>query len=211
MSFGAVTSGNSIFAVPKHDVRERGVPWTDQQSASGRGFNACFALHSRIRNLHASNLAGTRRAQAGITFEETKMKNSALSLMILAGSMLATSAAFAGGGKTMDADGDGIVSASEHAAGAQAKFGKMDANKDGSVTAAEMDAAHAAMGKAKKEGELSSAEKIKAIDSNGDGNLSAEEHSAGSRSMFEKMDTDKNGSLSQAESDAGHKELMTRR
>lgn len=139
------------------------------------------------------------------------MKKSTLSLLLVAGSMLATPLAFAGGGKTMDADGDGVVSAAEHATGAKAKFTKMDANADGSVTAAEMDAAHVAMGKAKKEGDLSSAEKIKAIDTNGDGNLSAEEHSAGSRSMFEKMDTDKNGSLSQAENDAGHKELMSKR
>ncbi|MET0654778.1 MAG: hypothetical protein ABWX88_08715 [Pseudoxanthomonas sp.] len=139
------------------------------------------------------------------------MKNSTLSLLLVAGGMLASPLASAGGGKHMDADGDGVVSASEHAAGAKAKFAKMDANADGSVTAAEMDAAHAAAGKAKKEGELSSAEKIKAVDTDGDGKLSAEEHSAGSRAMFEKMDTDKNGSLSQAESDNGHKELMSKR
>jgi hypothetical protein len=46
------------------------------------------------------------------------------------------------------------------------------------------------------------------IDGNGDGKLSAGEHSAGSRAMFENMDTDKDGSLSQAENEAGHKAMM---
>ena len=49
----------------------------------------------------------------------------------------------------------------------------------------------AAMGKKKMEGEMSSVEKIKVIDSNGDGKLSADEHSVGSRVVFEKMDTEK--------------------
>ena len=140
------------------------------------------------------------------------MKNSTLSLLLVAGAVLATSVAFAadGGTRTMDADGDGSVSASEHEAGAKAMFDGMDADKDGNVTVAEMDAAHAAKGKKKMEGEMSSAEKIKVIDSNGDGKLSAEEHSAGSRAMFEKMDTDKNGALSQAENKAGHKAMLTK-
>jgi EF hand domain-containing protein len=161
--------------------------------------------------LRASNLAAPAGHLPAFTGEKIMTKKSALSLLFVAGSMLATSAAFAGGDKTMDADGDGVVSASEHAAGSTAMFTKMDANQDGSVTAAEMEAAHAAKGKTKMAGELSTAEKIKAIDTNGDGKLSAAEHSAGSQSMFEKMDTDKNGSLSKAESDAGHKALMTKR
>jgi uncharacterized low-complexity protein len=46
------------------------------------------------------------------------------------------------GGMKMDADHDGMVSAAEHAAGAQAMFAAADANKDGMVDAAEMKAAH---------------------------------------------------------------------
>ena len=42
----------------------------------------------------------------------------------------------------MDPDGDGRVSAAEHAAGAQAMFEKADADKDGSLSHEEMMAAH---------------------------------------------------------------------
>jgi len=56
--------------------------------------------------------------------------------------------------------------------------------------------------------EMSSADKIKAIDSDHDGVLTAEEHAAGSKTMFEKMDTDKDGYLTKAELEAGHAKLM---
>lgn len=45
----------------------------------------------------------------------------------------------------MDTNGDGMLSAEEHAAGAKKMFEKMDANRDGNVTAAEMEAGHKAM------------------------------------------------------------------
>jgi len=128
----------------------------------------------------------------------------------------------------MDTDRNGTVSASEHAAGAKAMFERMDVNGDGRVTAAEMDAAHAAMHRergsehAEHGGEdrhadsgehrgphrMSSAERIKVIDTNGDGVLTAEEHAAGSRSMFARMDTDHDGSLTAAEIKAGHEKMM---
>ncbi|MDR0183974.1 hypothetical protein [Lysobacter arvi] len=38
----------------------------------------------------------------------------------------------------MDLDGDGVVTAAEHAAGARALFEHMDANRDGRVTREEM-------------------------------------------------------------------------
>src|SRR5215470_10915127 len=62
--------------------------------------------------------------------------------------LAAPSAVFAGGDKggaewkMMDTNGDGKISAEEHAAGAKKMFEMMDANHDGKVTAAEMDAAH---------------------------------------------------------------------
>lgn len=110
----------------------------------------------------------------------------------------------------MDTDGNGKVSAAEHAAAAKAMFERMDVDKDGSVTAAEMDAGHATM---KKDGQatdspMSSADKIKAIDADGDGRISAAEHEAGSRTMFAKMDSDMDGSLTAAEMEAGHKAMM---
>jgi Ca2+-binding EF-hand superfamily protein len=115
----------------------------------------------------------------------------------------------------MDTNGDGKISAEEHAAGAKKMFEKMDANKDGKVTAAEMDAAHEEIaGKAgpahMKAPMMSSAEKIKVLDTNHDGVLSEEEHVAGAKMMFEKMDTDKDGFLTKAEMEAGHAKMMSK-
>ena len=58
-----------------------------------------------------------------------------------AGSLLCAFGAAAGDDKMqmMDADKDGMVSASEHATGARQMFEKMDANRDGRVTAEEID------------------------------------------------------------------------
>ena len=111
--------------------------------------------------------------------------------------------------KAMDANHDGRLSPDEHAAGAKKMFDAMDADKDGKVTAAEMDAAHQKMtGKKAAANDLSSAEKIKAIDKNGDGILTADEHAAGSKAMFDRMDTDKDGFLSEAELAAGHARML---
>lgn len=71
------------------------------------------------------------------------------SLLSLLGALALSPAAFAQHADmfaTMDGNGDGSVSAEEHAAGASAMFAKVDANHDGSVTAEEMKAGHAAMG-----------------------------------------------------------------
>ena len=109
----------------------------------------------------------------------------------------------------MDTNKDGKVSAEEHAAASKKMFDTMDANKDGKVTAAEMTAAHQRItGKKAKKSDLSAAEKIKVVDTDGDGILSAEEHAAGSRSMFEKMDTDKDGFLTKDELAAGHASML---
>lgn len=115
--------------------------------------------------------------------------------------------------KLMDTNQDGKISAAEHAAGAQQMFQGMDANQDNRVTAEEMDATetarHAAHAATPPKGrELSSADKIKSIDTNGDGALTAEEHAAGSKKMFTKMDGDKDGNLNVGEIRAGHQTLM---
>ena len=108
--------------------------------------------------------------------------------------------------KMMDTDGNGSISSAEHAAGVTKMFTEMDADKDGFVTTAEMDARHAAKGdKAMK---MSSADKIKAMDTDGDGKLSSAEHDAGAAKMFSDMDADKDGSISKAEMDKGHDEMM---
>ena len=109
----------------------------------------------------------------------------------------------------MDTDRDGKVSADEHASGARTMFGKMDTNKDGQVTAQEMTASHAAVtGQAAKPSDMSSAEKIKVVDADGDGRLTAEEHARGSDSMFGQMDGDKDGFLSRDEMARGHAGMM---
>ncbi len=110
--------------------------------------------------------------------------------------------------KSMDTDGDGRISRTEHAAGAKKMFDKMDANHDGIVTAAEMTACHDMDGDKSAKDEMSSAEKIKVIDTNGDGQLSRAEHDTGTDTMFTKMDTDADGFLSPTECAAGHEKMM---
>lgn len=111
--------------------------------------------------------------------------------------------------KAMDTNGDGRLSPDEHAAGAKKMFDTMDANKDGTVTSGEMDAAHEKVtGKKATKADMSSAEKIKVVDTNGDGMLTADEHAVGSKKMFDKMDTDKDGFVSKAELEAGHAKMM---
>ena len=125
------------------------------------------------------------------------------SSVVLVGAAMLASLAFAAEPKsakpdaefmTMDADKDGKVSTDEHANASKKMFDTMDANRDGKVTAAEMDAAHKRVtGKKAKKSDLSAAEKIKVVDTDSDGILTAAEHAAASSSMFEKMDTDRDG------------------
>jgi Ca2+-binding EF-hand superfamily protein len=111
--------------------------------------------------------------------------------------------------KAMDTNDDGTLSADEHAVGAKKMFDTMDANKDGTVTPEEMDAAHEKIaGKKATKADMSSAEKIKMVDSNGDGVLSADEHVAGAKKLFDKMDTNKDGFLSKDELEAGHATIL---
>ena len=135
------------------------------------------------------------------------------SVVLVGGAMLA-SLAFAAEPKsvkpdtefmTMDADKDGKISADEHATASKKMFDTMDANRDGKVTAAEMDTAHKRVtGKKAKKSDLSAADKIKVIDKDGDKILTVEEHAAGSRAKFAKMDTDKDGFLTKMELATGH-------
>jgi Ca2+-binding EF-hand superfamily protein len=165
--------------------------------------------------------------------ESIAMKLSSIGYVV--GLALATSA-YAGEGsghaemKMMDTDQDGSISATEHAAGAKKMFGKMDADGDGIVTAQEMGAAHKDMPTAHSEHSSEAASsrqpeprtsdasgkplksasaKIKAIDTDGDGAITAAEHEAGSKKMFGKMDKDQNGRLTAAEIQAGHDRMMT--
>jgi hypothetical protein len=149
------------------------------------------------------------RACKGDLVNQSKL---VVSIVVFAGSL----AAHADAGNTkpggsrilMDVNGDGKISPDEHAAGAAKMFATMDADKDGKVTASEMTAAHERVTGAKAAaGSMSSADKIKVIDGDGDGALTTAEHAAGSRTMFERMDVDRDGFVSAAEYAAGHAKM----
>jgi len=133
----------------------------------------------------------------------------AAAIALLAGAAIAQTQPSQSEFAAMDTNGDGKVSRDEHAAAARKMFATMDANGDGKVTAAEMDAAHKKItGKDPAPGDLSSAEKIKAIDQDHDGVLTAAEHAHGARTMFEKMDTNRDEFLTAAELNAGHAAMV---
>jgi Ca2+-binding EF-hand superfamily protein len=126
--------------------------------------------------------------------------------------------AIAGGGSdchekaartNVEGDGDGQLSAAEHAAGAQKRFEMMDANKDGRIAAAEIDASHGAESIAWAKYRMSSADKIKKLDANQDGALSLTEYSDGSQKMFTKLDADGDGYLSAEEMRVDSKDRMS--
>ncbi len=124
--------------------------------------------------------------------------------------LCAVSVAFAGPDgdkhfKMMDTNADGKISRAEHAAGAKQMFTQCDANGDGIVTATEMQAATPAHGEKPGKHDKTAAEKIKEIDQNGDGQLTVAEQDAGTLKMFAKMDKNDDGFLSKAECDEGMK------
>jgi hypothetical protein len=111
----------------------------------------------------------------------------------------------------VEGDGDGSISSSAHAAGAQKRFETMDANGDGKVTAAEIGASHGAESVAWSKQRMSAAEKIKQLDTNKDGALTAEEYAAGSQRMFTTLDVDGDGYLSPAEMSVDSRNRMSAR
>jgi Ca2+-binding EF-hand superfamily protein len=131
--------------------------------------------------------------------------------------LVALPSAFANGSagkfKQLDADGDGRVSRQEHAAGAQLMFQQMDTNGDGIVTAAELavktssNADSSARESASTRGnpeaaEADAAARIRLIDQDGDGKVTAAEHAAGASAMFSRLDADGDGYVTAGELEA---------
>ena len=108
--------------------------------------------------------------------------------------------------KAMDTNGDGLVSASEHADYAKSQFQAMDTDHNGQVTVAEMDAWRKAQMKGKVLATLqpSSVTVIKSMDTNNDGMVSAEEYAAMAEKDFNAMDTNHDGQLSADEMRIAH-------
>jgi Ca2+-binding EF-hand superfamily protein len=176
------------------------------------GAHTAFRIWNRRRSAPTKRLVRSDNHNPLVLMKTPHYRTLTAAVCTLA--LLASPAAFAGQHddaekmfKKMDADGDGKVTRTEHAAGAKEMFTKCDANKDGLVTAAEMDAAMDAKSDKSDKHHKGSAEKIKMMDTNGDGQLSLVEHDAGTDKMFAKMDTNSDGTLSKEECADGHKEM----
>ena len=101
--------------------------------------------------------------------------------------------------RSLDADGDGVVTAEElSAAGPAAAFAEADANGDGALEGDELTAFRAAQERAREERRQQ--RMVARLDTDGDGKLSLEEIEAGSRrgpqQVFDRLDADDNGEVS---------------
>ena len=119
--------------------------------------------------------------------------------------------------KMMDTNGDGKVTATEHAQGCKQMFTKMDADGDGFVTAAEMDAANPMMKHHKDAQDATTARNEDGHDKENAADKSYDQHSkmGGGRMMSSSekiatMDTNGDGKLSAAEHAAGAKQMFTK-
>jgi len=149
--------------------------------------------------------------------------NHSLLATALMGGLLLAGAAGAQQGddmfRQMDANGDGRISAQEHEAGASAMFKRMDANRDGKVAGDEKMpmGAHGGGGHggAMKQGAAMKHDgmghdgmhhrgMMMMADSNKDGAITAAEHAAAAKAMFDRMDADQDGRIAGVELDAGH-------
>lgn len=111
--------------------------------------------------------------------------------------------------ETLDADGDGEVTAEDFEMARAARFGEIDADGDGSVSEAEF-VAHAARTASER-----AARMFERLDADGDGVLSRDVMERGRRGgmaarLIERFDSDGSGGLSEAEFDVAAAEMRER-
>ncbi len=113
-----------------------------------------------------------------------------------------------GGGRSQDADGDGKVSASEHAASGVQRFQRMDENGDGLIDKAEAKAirkrtADRMMNAGVPPSVMAARpDPIVEMDANKDGQVTQEEAAALQQARFAAADTNGDGALDAAEQQA---------
>ena len=101
----------------------------------------------------------------------------------------------------IDRDGDGMVSASEHALGAKAKFDAMDADRNYKVSTEEMgDTSGQSVGD-----QIARAASVRPVDENNNGEISAEESRMDAEAVFRARDANRDGNLSMDEMKASAK------
>jgi len=106
----------------------------------------------------------------------------------------------------MDANHDGVVTAAENVAAAEAMFAKVDADHDGKVTVTEMAAGHGMMMREKRivlRGD-GGPDMLAMMDANHDGAVTEAEHAAAARTMFTRADSNHDSYVTQDEMKAFH-------
>ena len=108
-----------------------------------------------------------------------------------------------------DADGDGVVTASEFEAVAKQRFDRMDANHDGVIDAGEIAAIRARMEERRGDrpdggGGGGRPDMLAELDANNDGQITQAEALAASAARFAKLDKNGDGKLDAAEQEGLH-------
>src|SRR3546814_1013478 len=116
-------------------------------------------------NSAEKSVIGTRHPPAWVPRQGVYCVKKKMIFLTLGAALIAAPVFAAPGGRTGDADGNGVLTRAEAQAHATDRFAKMDTNKDGKIDAADRQAARAAM----------QAKRFAAFDANSDGSISKAE------------------------------------